>query len=145
MSKPSTILSTLKTQLEGSSDLSYVKEVFIGARENILNYPCIIIEPLGIDESDDIHAQQELVLRVGIFGYINVMTKSKQIVGDANTKGITDFLNDTAKAICSDRTISSNALWTRIITTHFDFVEYPARNFAMEIHIAYRQSSTGRT
>jgi len=145
MSKPADILSQLKTILENSSDLSYVKNVFLGYREGIVQFPVIILEPVRIVESDGVYGRQDLRLSVAIIGFISVKNKDKQIVGDANYKGILDFENDVKKAISADRTLGGYAIHTTFIETRYEFVEYPVRGFAIDVEVRFRQDTKERT
>jgi len=145
MSKPADVLNQLKTILENSSDLSYVKNVFLGYREGITQFPVIILEPMRIVESDDIYGRQELRFSVAIIGFISVKDKERQIVGDANYKGILDFENDIKKAISADRTLGGYAIHTTFIETRYEFVEYPVRGLAIDIEVRFRQDTEART
>jgi len=147
MSKPASILSALLTQLRNSSDLNYVNDesILLGVRESISFFPCIILEPLALLESDEIHDRQELTFRIAVIGYIETTLKDKQIVGDANTKGILDFENDVKKAISSDLTMGGNAIHTQIVETRYEFVNFPVRSFAMDVEVWFRQTAAGRT
>ena len=147
MSKPATIMDNLKTLLEDSSDLSYVRDnnILLGYREGLVRYPMIILEPQEIVEEDTTHNRQHLTFTIAVMGFIKVSDKEKQIVGSGTTKGILDMLNDVKKAISSDRTIDSSAIWTKIVKTNFDIEAYPVRSFTIEIEVEYRQNSTNRT
>lgn len=145
MSTPTAILSALQTQLSGNATLSaYVKQFLLGVRESMTMFPVIVIEPVLNDESDEIHNRQECKLSVTVLAYIRVHDESKQIVGDANTKGILDVENDIKKALSSDRTLSGNCKWLSIKPTRYEFVNFPIRNLEMEIEIEFRQTDTGR-
>lgn len=145
MSKPADVLSQLKTQLENSTDLSYVKNIFLGYREGITQFPVIILEPMRIVESDDVYGRQELRFSIAVIGFIAVKDKERQIVGDSNYKGILDFENDIKKAISADRTLNGLAIHTSFIETRYEFVEYPVRGFAIDIEVRLRQDTEDRT
>lgn len=145
MSEPKTILSAIKTALTDAASLSYVKQVILGVRENITRFPTIVLEPLAIEETDEIYDRQELRIRVGILGFIHAANSDKQIIGDDNYTGILDLENDIKKVISSNATWSGNAIHTRIIETRFDFAEFPRRGFSMEIEVLLRQHATDRT
>jgi len=133
------VISVLKILLEGASELSYVKEVLLGVREKMTLFPCLIIEPLSLTESDDTYARQVLTMCVSVIGYIHCTNKDKQIAGDADTKGILDFENDLKKALDSNRTLSGAAIDTRITETVYEFAEYPLRSFALRLEVIFRQ------
>lgn len=146
MSKPATILSNLKAQLEADSDLSeYIKEIFLGVRTDITEFPALIIEPIGITEEDELRSRQELHFTVSLMCYSKVDDPEKQIVGSGNVKGILDIENDVKKAISAEPTIGGTVLNTEITETKYDFVDYPIRSFSMSIDFYFRQIATTRT
>lgn len=146
MSTPASILTALKTQLEADTTLADTVEVFLlGVRENISEFPAIIIEPVQSVEDDDIRNQQEIFFTVAVMGYVNVKNPDKQLVGDSDTKGILDLENDVKKAISSDPTIGATVANTQITETKYEFTDYPIRSFAMTIVLYHRQNLTTRT
>ena len=147
MSKPATIIGNLKTLLQDSSDLSYVSNnnILLGYRQGLVRYPMIILEPSEDVEEDITHNRQHMTFSIAVMGFIKVSDKDKQIVGSGSIKGVLDMLNDVKKAISSDRTIDSSAIWTRILKTDFDIEAYPVRSFTINIEVEYRQNSTTRT
>lgn len=147
MSTPAGIVSALQTLLENDATLSaYVEQVLLGSREagSITLFPTLIIEPLSDEETDLLYTQENNHLIVQAIGLIKVLDKEKQIVGDANTKGILDIANDVKKAIDADRTLSATAIKATIKTTSYR-VDFPLRYFTMNIDIMYRQTVGVRT
>jgi hypothetical protein len=149
MSNTATILGKVQTQLRNSSYLSYVDNnfIFLGVRDNITNFPCIVIEPDSNDESDLIYGKQSMVFRVIVTAHIQVFDKDKQLQGDTVNKGILDLENDIKKAISADRTlgITGSYVFARITATTYEFVEYPIRSVAILLEIEFRQNTTTRT
>lgn len=140
-----TILNQLKTQLAADATLaSYVKKFFLGVREDITNFPAIVIEPLLNQEGDEIYTRQEMNFRVYVIAFIKVEDPDKHLVGDANVKGILDVENDIKKAISSDRTLGGTCYHTRILQTLFEFVDFPLRSVKMEVEMYFRQNTTTR-
>jgi hypothetical protein len=146
MSKPAEILTQLQTQLQGSADLSYVTDtnVFLGVRENITQFPCIVIEPLGMTELDYVYSKQKLHFRISVVGFIHVTNKDKQIVGDTTDVGILDLENDVKKAISSDITLGGYAIKTEIQETAYEFVEFPIRSFSINLDVMFEQTAATR-
>lgn len=144
--KAATILSALITQLKANSNISYVTDgaILLGVREKVNIFPSIIVEPLSLEEKSFAYPLQRMALRVGIIGYIHVMNTEKQIVGDANTKGILDFENDVKLALDADRTIGGNANHLDIVDTSYDFVDFPYRSFTMSVEIFFEQVKSTR-
>lgn len=146
MSKPAEILFQLQTQLKNSSYLDYVDDnnIFLGARENITQFPCIVLEPLNIAEVDHVYPKQRLTLTVAVVGFISITNKDKQIVGDATERGVMDFENDVKKAICSDITLGGYSIDVDLTMTAYEFVEYPVRSFSINVSILFEQDSKTR-
>jgi len=144
---PSTILSQLQTQLQGSSDLSYVNDehIFLGRRVNITNYPAIAIEPNGDRKVADNYPYERIIQSVLLIGMLQIYDSEKQIVGSGTIKGIADFKNDIKKAISSDHTLAGNCVDMNIISSTDDLGEnYPVRGFNMVIEILYDQDRVTR-
>lgn len=148
MSKPADILSALQDQLKNSADLSYINDecIFLGARESLSQYPCIVIEPLpnSVEINNDMNIYVDIRYFVAVIAYNKVMESNKQIVGDSNVKGIADIENDLKKAISSDGTLGGVAVETIIHTSDLDFQEWPVRSVALEVEIFFRQNRTTR-
>ncbi|HNX82478.1 MAG TPA: hypothetical protein PKL77_10080 [Candidatus Omnitrophota bacterium] len=147
MSKPADILSALKTQLENSAQISYVKNVFLGDRESVTEFPCIIIEPTNINEVENVYPRQDMAMKVNIIGVIRCTNKDKQIAGDATDKGILDLLNDIELALDSDRQLglSSGVIHSRVVNVDMGRVDYPARFIIITVEILYRQTKGTRS
>lgn len=144
MTTPAQIITQLETQLQDSADLSYVKNVMIGERESVTNFPVIFIEPLRNDEKDRNFQDADLMIEVALIGYISTREADKQIVGAGNTKGITDLENDIKKAISADRQLNTLAVDTRIKSTVYGRPENAARRLLMTIEVDFRQTATER-
>lgn len=146
MSNPAAIITALKDQLTDDATLSeYVKSIFLGVREGIAQFPAIVIEPVGMDEDDDIRDHQELYFTVAVMAYVNVKDADKQIVGDSDVKGILDVENEVKKAISSDKTLGGLVANLEIKETRYDVVDYPVRAFSINVIIYFRQNLTSRT
>lgn len=140
--KAADILDALVTQLKNNADINYVSDasIMLGVREKVSNFPAIIIEPGSITEMSFAYPKQRLMMKVAIIGYIHVLNVDKQIVGDANTKGILDFENDVKLALDADRTLAGEAINLDIVDTSYDFVDFPYRNFTMSVEILFEQT-----
>ena len=136
----------MKTQLTNDATLAaYVKNIFFGVRDGIPNFPCLVIEPSELQETDEVYGRQELRLKILIVGFLECNDPELQIVGDATTKGIVDFLLDVKKALSADRTLSGNVIQTYIQNARFEYVEYPLRSFNLSVELFFRQNTTSRT
>lgn len=134
------IVAALKSQLEDDSNLSSVKNFFVGVRERISTYPTIIIDYLGSDESDELYDKQRVTTHLSITGIIHTTQLDDQI------DTMLDLKNNIIKAISADRTLSqSGKIWTRITRTTADKYEFfPVRAVTIEIEVTFRQDTTNR-
>lgn len=143
---PSDAIGALKSQLEADTTLkTYIKEVFLGVRDRISVFPCIVIEPLSISERNESYDRNDLDLQVAIIAYIQEENAEKQIVGDATHKGILEVENDVKKAVSLIPTLGGYAIDTTLQESHFEFVNYPIRSVSIGATIFIRQSSKVRT
>jgi hypothetical protein len=144
--KPSLILNAIQDQLQASTNLSYVSDsnILLGVRERIPLFPCILIEPINLDETEFAYTKQRLTLSIAIMGYIQVTDMDKQFVGDANIKGILDIENDIKLALDSDRTLAGNAMHVIIRNSVYDFVNYPVRSVTINVDILLEQTKATR-
>jgi hypothetical protein len=144
---PATIISTIQTLLKNSSDLSYIADgdILLGVRESITTFPCLLIEPVNDKIIVEDFPNEQRILSVNITGYVQVYDKDKQLVGDANTKGVLDVENDIRKALSSDNTLGIADVYdSRIINSVHDFEQYPIRGFAINLEVHYRQNRLTR-
>jgi hypothetical protein len=143
---PTLILPALKTMLTNASILSYVKQVLLGVRDNMMAFPTLCIEPSSDEESQAAYDKQYCTLQVMIFGFITSLDRDKMLVGSGSDKGIVDLANDVKEALCSDTTISGTANWLAIKTVEYDYVvERDLRAFTMRVDIEYDQKASDRT
>ncbi len=145
MSKPSEIISGLKSQFEGDSNLSYVKNVYYEKRESVSIYPCIMLDVVSNEESDLTYPMQDNYLTVEIIGYIEVKNRDKSLIGDSNVRSKLDFENDIKKAISADPTIGGYAIHTEIMRTDFVNITVPVYMIRIEARINYTQNSQTRS
>lgn len=148
MSKQSDIYNAIVTQLQGSSALSYINDVLIfkGARDNLTNFPCIIVETRGASEDElEVNSKVQIRHRFFIEGYVKITDQDLQIAGSGSIKGILDLENDITKALYSDRTLSGAALNLKITEIQHVYFEQPVRMTSIEIEVLYRQDQTTRS
>lgn len=141
MSKPKDILNKLQTKLKDHGELSaYAKGgILKGIREGLINYPCVILEPLRIAEIDDTYPRQQLTLSVAVSGFFQTYDKDTQL------DELFDFENLVKKAISADRRLDETVTHIEFAETVYEFELFPVRNFTIEIHILFEQISTTRT
>ena len=140
-------LTALKTQLENSNNLTYIKKVYEGVREDKTFLPCIILEPIRTNEEFTGYPIVNVNFRVQIFAIMQVFNADKQLVGDTKTKGILDIENDIKKAIGEDFTLggSSGIETVNFIETVYDFHDYPRRAVSIDVEIEFKQNVNTRT
>lgn len=147
MATPSNIVKKILEILRTSAYLSYVKDenIFLGVRENIVNFPCIIIEPVSNKIIDENLVNEKKILTLNIVGYLQVYDKEKQIAGDGEHKGILDLENDILKALCADTTLGLTGVYDlRIPSSLHNFEQYPIRGVALDIEVEYNQNRKTR-
>lgn len=142
-----TILAKIQDVLQDSAFLSYVTDgnIFLGFREGISIFPCLIIEPISNKMAEESYPYEDLSLMINVTGYIQTFNKDKQLAGDANTKGVLDFENDVKKALSADYTLGlSDVVDTRLVSTAYDFEQYPVRGFSINVEVLFKQDRTTR-
>ncbi len=80
----------------------YVKKVLDGVRGDIAEnaFPAVVLEPGITTEGDGTTTRRRLLrFNLRIVCFMECADFDKQIVGDANTKGILDFVNDVKNAL----------------------------------------------
>ena len=148
MSTPAFIITAVQDALKNSSYLTYINDdsIFLGIRESITLFPCIVIEPSGDKLLDETYPYEGRAISINIFGYIQVYDKEKQIVGDTNTKGVLDIENDIRKALSANNTLGLDGVYdVRLIATAQDITQYPTRGFVISVEVHYRQDRLTRS
>lgn len=134
------LISTLR---ENPTLKKYVNYVFEGVRENITedSMPCLIAEPtVDGDIAEELNTYAKVYLNIDIVGYIyNASKPDRQIVGDADYKGIIDFAQDLRACLQASNTLGDRCIDIKLEPTLFDFSEYPVRGFRVPIRILYQQ------
>ena len=143
---PSKVLSYLKTQLEDSSYLTYIKEVLLGDRLNVPRRPILIIEPIGLREEEFSYQRQDLYMTISIFGVQDVPAKGSQLTGNSKYRGLLDIENHVKLAIDEDRTLGlDGVIHTKALNTAYDYTAYPTRVFDLQIEVHFRQTKGTRS
>ena len=144
---PATIVATVQDILQDSTYLGYINDgdIMLGVREGITVFPSIVIEVAGDRLLDESYPYEGRAININIIGYIQVFDKDKQLVGDANTKGVLDIENDIRKAVSADITLGLSDVYdTRLLATVQDIDQYPVRGFAVSVEVHYRQNRLTR-
>jgi len=145
MSTPAEVMTAVQTLLENDSNLSYVKKVMLGIREEITLFPCIVLEPLDNLELPETYPRQELDFSIGVYGYIRATTKDKQLVGTVAQPGVLDLENDMKLALDSDRVLSCKAYDMAIVRSDYDIKYWPIRGVLMQVVYKLKQTIGERT
>ena len=107
--------------------------IFAGIRANIPSgaFPCILLEPDSVDESN--HSSPNRILmtsRINITCAIEHMDTDKQITGDATTRGIMDLAADIKNVLGADPKLGiagDGVLRIRFPSTRYFVENYPIR------------------
>lgn len=151
MSKPSEVLTALKEQLQGSANLSYVKDelIFLGAREGITTFPAICIERAEMTEEEYVYPKARLKMTAELIILVKCEDKDQQLVGSPSAtpaiRGTLDVENDVKLAIDSDRTLGGAAIHTEIMDSADGVVEFPVRSVNLRLSIWFEQTRSVRT
>jgi len=148
MSKPADVLVALQEQLQGSANLSYVKDeqIFLGARDGITFFPAICIEREEMIEEEYAYPVARIKMVVQLIILIKTEQKQYQLVGDgADVKGTLDIENDVKLAIDSSRTLGGAAIHVEVQDSVDGIVEYPVRSVNLRLSILFQQTRSVRT
>lgn len=152
MSRPETVftnaVNVLKDAQKSGSNLSYVRKVFEGWRDNIptSQIPCIIVEPADLKETIPFFEEEsELYFGLTITGIVSVFNKDKQIVGDTRHKGILDICEDIKKTFGGDIYLSDTVMTIQFPDTRFDYTSYPLRGVEITMLCRFRTKYKERT
>lgn len=146
MSTPAQILNQIVSQLEDSSDLSYVENVSDFGSAKLDVFPNIIATPMTDEEEPYIHKIQDILFPIGLLVYIKNYDKDNLMTGSGSDKGLLDIRNDIAKAIYADRTLNGLAIKTDILGTSYDELsDFPIMGMAISLQVHFRQGAQTRT
>lgn len=145
MSRPETVfinaVQVLKDAQKSGSNLSYVRKVFEGWRDNIPDsqLPCIIVEPKDIKETVPFYEEEsELYFGLSITGVVKIYNEEKQIVGDKRHSGILDICEDIKKTFGGDIYLSNTVMSFTFPDTKFDYTSYPLRGVEITMLCRFR-------
>lgn len=142
MSKERDIILGIRDLLR--QNINYVKDVFVGVRESITNFPCLAIEVNRIREEENICGKVELFTDLFIYGFVRESDKDELLIGSGGRKGIVDLLEDVKNALDVDRTIGGEVIHLSIGEARFGVVDYPVRGFELDVSVRYRVNKGGR-
>lgn len=140
MSNMKEIKNALKDALLGNHNLTAFATggVFEGIREGIIDFPCLVIEPMVKDESDETYGTQKLSVKFGVMGFLKTMEKDSQL------DDVFDFENLILIALCADRRLGGKAEFLHILQTSYETELWPIRSFTIQIEIEFRQNAVIR-
>ena len=145
MSRPETVFTNaanvLKDALKSGENLSYVRKIFSGWRDNIPDsqIPCIIVEPDDLKETTPFYEEEsELHFILFITAIIKIFDKDKQIVGDTRHKGVLDICEDIKRTFGGDIFLSGAVMSFTFPDTKFDYTSYPLRGVQITMDCRFR-------
>jgi hypothetical protein len=145
---PNSIIAALIAQLKNSASLSYVDDnhIYEGAREGIVNFPCLVIELVGEKVVETSYPFEHLVMTLLIHGSIKDYSKDHQLTDNTLTKGPSTFMNDVKKAIYYDHTFGLAEVYdATCIDSRAGNNNYPTREILLTVEIKYRTDRKLRT
>ena len=135
------VVDVLSDAKKSGRNLSYVRSVFAGWRDNIPDsqIPCIIVEPDNLKEKVPFYEEEsELYFGLTITGIIKIWNKDKQIVGDTRHKGILDIDNDIKKTLGGDIDLGGTVMSFQFSDTKYDYTSYPLRGVQITMDCRFR-------
>jgi hypothetical protein len=138
---PESIFNKVQDILQDSSYLAEIVDgnIFLGARESISMFPCIVIESNGDRLLDESFQNEGRVLGVNIIFYMRDYNKETQITEEWR------IANLIRKAISADITLGLADVYdTRFLSEVTDLNQYPIRGHAINIEIHYKQNRLTR-
>lgn len=145
------IINQVQSVLQNDAALSaYVKKVYQGVRKDVgdVNFPCIIVEPMINEESDELdsHVLQRLHFKILISAYVRCFNMDLQIVGDSTHKGIMDVETDIKKALSAYYpTLNSTCIDFKFKQSSYEIEQWPIRGVSIEVDFYYQQNILTRT
>lgn len=145
MSTNTSVITKLKTIIKEDSSLAFIKDVFLGARSNVIAYPALFIIPTSETEITNAYPVERIQLNVNIYGVNPVIETDNVIVSsDPNTTGIMDFVNKIKKVLDDNNTLQST-----VINVSYGTIEYGYDDgrmfFSLPLTIEYRTIAKVRT
>jgi hypothetical protein len=137
------VYNILENERQNGS-LNYVKAIYQGVREDIVNFPVIILEPDS--EREEQHAvptPKRCFFTILISYFDEVINKDEQIVSDRG-KGILDALVDIKNVLSKYPSLNNTCLRSQFLSTRFIFENYPYRGFETTLEAMYIVEPTQR-
>lgn len=143
------LIAQLKTNLNPSIGAMVINknQVYEGVRENVITFPCIIVE-LGRNHVDDYSYPYEKIsqyFKVGVF--VQQYNKDHQLSNDpiSGALGLSSLIDAVKLAITSNPTLGLNDVYDTLCPdTDPSNINYPIRNFTMTVQVKYRQNRLTR-
>ena len=136
----------IKNILSSAPQLSYIKKVYEGWRENVPQdgFPCIYLEPASTDEEGMSFAvKRNIKFNVKIIAEMLCHDFDKQIVGDDNIKGIIDIANDIKSVLWATPNLNGKCIQFNFTNTIYEFKNFPFRH--CEINMQIQMAVLGNT
>ncbi len=149
MSKNKEIWTELYNILENariSGKLGYLKKIFQGTRDDIANFPVIILEPDSErEEQHTVPYHKKIVFTILLTCWLEVINKDIQITGsNVNEKGILDIVSDIKEELFKYPNLNGKCVKFDIASTRYIFETYPYRGAELTINIEYITEATQR-
>lgn len=139
------VYNILENARNGGS-LSYIKNIIEGVREDIVDYPVIILEPDNEVESVITTPYNvNCVFNIMITCWFEVINKDIQIIDRSEReKGILDIVVDIKNELCKYPNLNGKCQKFSFSNTRFIFENYPFRGVEITMAIEYITHSTQR-
>jgi hypothetical protein len=127
-----------------SGSLNYVKKIYQGVREDITNFPVIILEPdMEREEQHTVPYHKRCFFSILITYFDEVVNRNEQIVSPTG-KGVLDALVDIKNALSKYPNLDGVCQKFEFVSTRFIFENYPFRGFEITLEAMYIVEQTQR-
>ena len=112
MSNSLGVIKKLQNVLQTCSDLNFVKTVFVGARNNVIETPSISIIPESETEETDTLPVIRISLDIKLYGINKIFDDDKVFVSDetSDSIGILAFANAVKKTLDNNNTLDNTVI-----------------------------------
>jgi hypothetical protein len=137
------VYNILENERQNGS-LSYIKAIYQGVREDIVNFPVIILEPDSEREEQHTVPKHKMCYFTILISYFDeVINKDEQIVSERG-KGVLDALVDIKNVLSKYPNLNNSCQDFKMPTTRFVFENYPYRGFEITLETRYIVEQTQR-
>lgn len=139
------VVKILRDHQQPGKELEYVKEILEGVREDLPQFPAIVIEPLSETEVEHtVPRFKKIIFSIAITCWIEVYKKDYQIIGEKLDKGILDITRDVRNILEKYPDLNKTCLKFSFPSIVYTAEFYPYRSAEITVAIEYIVEATQR-